>query len=59
MFNLLHINTTIAGKWGAQMKMFNRMNFHIDGMNSKIAPVFVNDVALAVMNCLKMEETIG
>ena len=28
-------------------------------MNSRIQPVFVNDVALAVLNCLKMEETIG
>jgi len=34
IFNTLHLNTTIAGKWGAHMKMFNRMNFVIDGMNS-------------------------
>ena len=59
MFNLLHLNTTLAGKWGMQMKMFNRMNFVMEGMNSKIQPVFMNDVALAIMNCLKMEETIG
>ena len=59
MFNLLHLNPTIAGKWGAQMKEFNRMHFVIDGMNAKIQPVFSNDVALAVLNCLKMEETIG
>jgi NADH dehydrogenase (ubiquinone) 1 alpha subcomplex subunit 9 len=55
MFNLLNSNTTIAGKWGMQMKMFHRMNFHIDGLNSKVQPVFVNDVALAALNCLKME----
>ncbi len=59
MFNLLHLNTTIAGKWGMQMKMFNRMNWMADGMHGKVQPVFVNDVALAVLNCLKMEETIG
>jgi NADH dehydrogenase (ubiquinone) 1 alpha subcomplex subunit 9 len=34
MFNLLHLNTTLAGKWGMQMKMFNRMNWLIDGMDS-------------------------
>lgn len=39
--------------------MFNRMNWLIEGMNGKIQPVFVNDVALATLNCLKMEETIG
>ena len=41
------------------MKMFNRMNWVVDGMNAKIQPVFVNDIALATLNCLKMEETIG
>ena len=41
------------------MKMFNRMNWVMDGMNSKVQPVFVNDLALAMLNCLKMEETIG
>lgn len=41
------------------MKMFNRMNWQIDGMNAKVAPVYTSDVALAAMNCLKMEETIG
>ena len=59
IFNLLHPNITLAGKFCMQMKMFNRMNFICQGMNSKIQPVFVNDVALAVHNCLKMEETIG
>ncbi len=59
MFNLLHLNPTIAAKWGMQMKMFNRMNFVIEGMNAQVQPVFSNDVALAVLNCLKMEETIG
>lgn len=41
------------------MKMFNRMNFAIEGMNSTVKPIFCNDVALAIMNCLKMEESIG
>lgn len=59
IFNILHPNITIAGKWGMQMKMFNRMNWQIEGMDSKVQPVFVNDVALAMLNCLKMEETIG
>jgi len=59
MVNTLHQNPTIAAKWGMQMKMFNRMNFVIDGMDAKVAPVFANDVTLAIMNCLKMEETRG
>jgi NADH dehydrogenase (ubiquinone) 1 alpha subcomplex subunit 9 len=44
-----------------QMKLFNRMNFTINGMNEGglVQPVFANDVALATMNCLKMEETKG
>jgi len=41
------------------MKLFNRMNFVIEGMNAKVQPVFTNDVALAIINCLKMEETKG
>jgi dTDP-4-dehydrorhamnose reductase len=57
--NTLDLNPTIAGKWGMQMKMFNRMNWLIEGMNAEVQPVFCNDVALAVLNCLKMEETIG
>ena len=59
MFNIVHPNQTMAGKWQMMVKMFNRMNFLPVGMNSKIQPVFVNDVALAIFNCLKMEETIG
>lgn len=59
MFNLLHQNPTISAKWGMMMKMFNRMNFVIEGMDSQMQPVFMNDVALAVLNCIKMEETIG
>lgn len=59
MFNVIDPNLTLAGKWGTQMKLFNRMNFVIEGMNSKVQPVFVNDVALAIYNCLKMEETQG
>ena len=59
IFNLLNSNLTLAGKWGMQMKMFNRMNWLAEGMNGNIQPVFVNDVALAVLNCIKMEETKG
>lgn len=57
--NLLHQNPTIAAKWGMHMKMFNRMNWQIEGMDAKVQPVYVTDVALAVMNALKMEETKG
>ena len=42
-----------------QMKMFNRMNWQVEGMDALVQPVYVTDVALAIMNCLKMEETIG
>jgi hypothetical protein len=41
------------------MKMFNRTHFAVEGANAKLQPVFVNDLTLAVHNCLKMEETIG
>ena len=59
MFNPLDPNPTIAGKWGMQMKMFNRMNFVIEGMNGKIQPTFTNDVCLAVYNSIKQDKTIG
>lgn len=59
MFNDLDPITTIASKWGMQMKMFNRMNFVIKGMNAKVQPVMSNDVALAIYNCIKTEDTIG
>ena len=41
------------------MKMFNRMHWQVDGMNAKVQPVFANDVATAILNCLKIEESIG
>jgi NADH dehydrogenase (ubiquinone) 1 alpha subcomplex subunit 9 len=59
MFNLMDANPTISGKWSMQMKMFNRMAWQIEGQNAKVQPVYTVDVALAAMNCLKMEETIG
>ncbi len=59
MFNTLHPNTTLAGKWGTMLKLFNKMNFVIEGMDSNCQPVYANDVALAALNCLKMDETIG
>jgi uncharacterized protein YbjT (DUF2867 family) len=34
MVNLLHQNPTIAAKWGMHMKMFNRMNWQIEGMDA-------------------------
>jgi len=59
MLNPIDPNPTIVGKWGMQMKMFNRMNFVIEGMNGTVQPVFTNDVALAIYNSLKMEESKG
>jgi len=59
MFNTIQQNPTLSGKWMYQMKMFNRMNFVADGMNAKFQPVFSDDVAQAVINSLKMEESIG
>ena len=59
MVNVINQNPTIAAKWGMQMKMFNRMNWAIEGMDAKVQPVYAVDVALAAMNCLKMDETIG
>jgi len=59
MFNPLDGNPTIASKWGMQMKLFNRMNYIIEGWNAKIQPTFVNDVALAVYNAIKDEKTMG
>lgn len=60
MFNDLDPITTIAAKWAMQMKMFNRMQFVIEGMNGgKVQPVMSNDVCLAMYNCIKTEETIG
>ena len=41
------------------MKMFNRLMWQMEGMDANVQPVFTNDVALAILNCLKMEETIG
>ena len=59
MLNTIDPNPTIASKWGMQMKMFNRMNFVIEGMNATVQPTFTNDVSLAILNALKMEESIG
>ena len=28
-------------------------------MDAQVQPVYANDVALAILNCLKMEETVG
>lgn len=59
IFNSVHTNPTISGKWQMMMKMFHQMNYVIDGMDSDCQPVYVMDVALAILNSLKMEETIG
>ena len=59
MLQGLNPNVTIASKWGMHMKMFNRLMWQIEGMDANVQPVFTNDVALAILNCLKMEESIG
>ena len=59
MVNGLNPNVTISAKWGMHMKMFNRMLWQIEGMDASVQPVFTNAVALGILNCLKMEETIG
>lgn len=41
------------------MKAFNRLNFVAEGLNAKLQPVYTNDVAQAIVNCLKMDESIG
>lgn len=59
MFNEFEPNNSFQGKWGYMMKMFNRTLFRIEGSNGLIQPVDADDVALAAVNCLKMDETIG
>lgn len=59
MFNDIDQIMCINQKWSMMMKQFNRMNFVIEGMNSKVQPVWSNDVALAVYNCIKTEDTMG
>ena len=41
------------------MQMFGGAALGIEGANATVQPVNVNDVALAILNCLKMPETIG
>lgn len=41
------------------MKMFNRTFYQIEGHNCLMQPVYANDVALAINNALKMDESIG
>lgn len=59
MFNTIDPNNSPQGKWGFMLKMFNRTFFRIEGANGLVQPVYNGDVALAVMNCLKMDETVG
>lgn len=59
MFNNYDPNNSPQGKWGFMLKLFNRTFFRIEGANGQVQPVFTNDVALAALNCLKMDETIG
>ena len=49
----------IHGKWAYMMKGFNRTLYVIEGQNAKIQPVFAADVSEAIINSLKMDETVG
>lgn len=59
IFNTIDPHNSFQGKWGMMMKMLNRNFFRIEGANGLIQPVDCNDVALAVVNTLKMDESIG
>ena len=59
MLNLLHGVAQINGKWSTMMKMFNRTFYQIEGHNAVVQPTFVNDVALAITNSLKIDESQG
>jgi len=59
IFNTFDPNNSPQGKWGMMLKMFNRTFFRIEGANGSVQPVFFGDVALAAINALKMEESIG
>lgn len=59
VFNTIDPNNSPQGKWGMMMKMFNRTFFRIEGANGLVQPVFFNDIALATLNALKMDESAG
>jgi len=59
IFNTLDPNYSPQGRWGYNMKAFNRTFFRVEGANGLIQPVHHTDVGLAAINCLKMDETIG
>lgn len=59
IFQSLDHNNSPQGKWGYMLKMFNRTFFRIEGANGLVQPVNAGDVALACVNCLRMDETVG
>lgn len=59
MFNNYDPNNSPQGKWGMMLKMFNRTFFRIEGSNGLVQPVHFQDVGLACINALKMDESIG
>lgn len=59
MFNTFEPNNSPQGKWSFMLKGFNRTFFRIEGANGLVQPVFNGDVALAAVNALKMDESIG
>ena len=59
MYNTLDFSKQIHGRWQYNMVMFNRTLYRIEGQNASWQPVFVNDVSMAAINCLKMDSTVG
>lgn len=59
MYNDLVHMAQIHGKFAYMMKGFNRSLYVIEGQNAKIQPVDTRDVCNAMINSLKMDETVG
>lgn len=59
IFNTFDPNNSPQGKWGMMLKMFNRTFFRIEGANGLVQSVHFTDVALAVQNAIKMDESVG
>lgn len=59
LFNSIDHNNSPHGKWGYMLKLFNRTFFQVKGANALVQPVDAGDVALAVMNALRLDESAG
>lgn len=59
MFNTIDPALSFQNKWGYFLKLLNKTFPRVEGSNGLMQPVFNADVSLAVLNALKMDETIG